>query len=219
MCVEYANSCSIYGLNSELQNIFKNRKKSILTVCNHMSCMDDPLLWGSLDYSQLFSKNGPRWSGAANEICFSNLFTRLYFYLNRAVPIIRGGGIDQPGINFLIDRINDGSWVHVFPEGRVNDTNDYVRFKWGIGRIIKEATVNIDIIPIWHCGFQNILPNKTPYFPRFGKKTLVYYGKPISTITLKNKLKEYNKLTITDYIQNEMYMLKKKATSIFDKIT
>ena len=60
----------------------------------------------------------------------------------------------------------------------------------------------------------SILPNKTPYFPRFRKKVTIIVGHPIK---IEETLEELNKsnatalekrLVITNLIQKQLYSLK-----------
>ena len=35
----------------------------------------------------------------------------------QAIPIVRGDGVYQKAVDYCIAVLNDGGWVHVFPEG------------------------------------------------------------------------------------------------------
>lgn len=72
-----------------------------------------------------------------------------------------------------------GSWLHVFPEGRVNMSKEEMRLKWGVGRIIYESPRTPLVVPIWHEGMDQVLPNTEPYMFRFRKKITLHYGQPI----------------------------------------
>ena len=57
--------------------------------------------------------------------------------------------------------------MNLFPEGRVNMDNSYIRFKWGVGRLVSDAKVLPIVIPVVHLGMDSVLPNPTG--PRAGK--------------------------------------------------
>lgn len=78
----------------------------------------------------------------------------------------------------------NGSWIHVFPEGKVIQAPAGERLqihplRWGVGRLITEISSirerNFDlsrcpmVIPFVHVGMQDVLPLKT-HFPRTKKK-------------------------------------------------
>ena len=72
-----------------------------------------------------------RWLPGAKEICCRNKPTSLFFQLGRVVPVVRGDGVYQYCMDFCVDRLNDGDWVHIYPEGLVNVTKELMRLKWG----------------------------------------------------------------------------------------
>src|SRR3989338_10746056 len=51
----------------------------LVTVCNHASTFDEPLLWGMLPLRVLWNPSLLRWTLSAEEVCFNNPFTRWFF--------------------------------------------------------------------------------------------------------------------------------------------
>ncbi len=63
-----------------------------------------------------------------------------------------GRGIDQEGVQIAIDKLNHGDWIHVFPEGKVNQSGTLLPFRWGVGKLIAECNVTPTGVPFYHRG-------------------------------------------------------------------
>ena len=154
----------------------------LLTVANHISTLDDPLLMSCiLPTSVNLAPHRMRWGICTEEICFSNPAVGAFFGMGRALPIQRGGSIHQKGMATLQRKLNEGEWVHVFPEGRVWQEggtplrDPWGRWcsasgrcgdpwrkvgppKWGVGKLVANATVTPLIVPWFHAGMSDVMP-------------------------------------------------------------
>uniref|UniRef100_T1GJE6 Tafazzin family protein n=1 Tax=Megaselia scalaris TaxID=36166 RepID=T1GJE6_MEGSC len=138
----------------------------------------------------------------------NNIYVFL-FLLGKCIPVIRGAGVYQPAVDLCIQKLNLGDWVHIFPEGKVNMTKEFLRFKWGVGRIIYESTKIPVILPVYHLGMDD--------------KCTMNIGKPIDLSNLILDLKDRNvpepeaRKIITDAIQVEMEKLRVETESLHYK--
>ncbi|KAK1314697.1 N-acylphosphatidylethanolamine synthase [Acorus calamus] len=158
--------------------------RPLLTVSNHMSTLDDPLMWGFKGFPTMDARLA-RWVLAAEDICFKNMVLSYFFRLGKCIPITRGGGIYQDNMNDALDILSDGGWLHTFPEGKVLQENGPIRrLKWGTASLIARAPITPTVLPIVHCGFEKVMPEKflfgrRPLLPLCGKKIQIVIGEPI----------------------------------------
>ncbi|XP_028795242.1 N-acylphosphatidylethanolamine synthase isoform X1 [Neltuma alba] len=156
----------------------------LITVSNHMSTLDDPLMWGFKGFPT-FDANLGRWVLAAEDICFRNAFYSYIFRLGKCIPITRGGGIYQEHMNEALQRLDDGAWLHTFPEGKVSQDDAPIRrLKWGTASLIVRASLTPIVLPIVHYGFQKVMPEKfmfdrRPPLPLCNKRIDIIVGEPI----------------------------------------
>jgi len=219
-------------------------------------------MWGALlPFRWQFNSNHHRWSAAAQEVCFTGDLHSLFFSLGKTFPIIRGKGIYQPAMDFALDLIRDGQWLHFFPEGKVivnnkdaiasrldtdvNISEDIEKvekpsyeLKWGLARLILDhvfsdnTSGDLDVLPIYHLGMDDILPTQEPYIPRMNKRATFYVRddgpirfdrKILSTLiqditSLSSKQK---RIQIMQFFETEMNLLKAKTMKLhynFEKI-
>lgn len=155
--------------------------RGLLTFSNHVSMFDDPLLpcnLGLPKYSEV------RWVAADALNFFGSPWKAWLFTAGKAVPIVRGAGMDQPGFRFLLERLKEGEWVHIFPEGKrtrkpVGMMAD--ELKGGIGMLMAEAKPIA--LPFYHYGMHEVLPVGS-LRPRRGKRVRLVFGEEIDCAEL-----------------------------------
>ncbi|KAJ9102349.1 hypothetical protein QFC21_002749 [Naganishia friedmannii] len=107
----------------------------------------------------------------------------------QVIETVRGGGVFQPAIDDAIRKLDQGEWIHIFPEGKVNQPNLHPpggmrRFKWGLSRMLMDAEEMPEVIPIWLSGFDDVMPDTRKYLrflPRPGKSVSITIGQPITS--------------------------------------
>ena len=119
--------------------------------------------------------------------------------------------IDILDIFRFFEKLQQGQWCHVFPEGRVwqnwrFEKNEPILgpFKIGVGKLIAHCTTNPVIIPIYHKGMDSVVPEKRPagdklktkramppksILPRIGNNIEVWVGTPFN---LTEKVNTFN---------------------------
>ena len=183
---------------------FQQKDRPLLTVGTHQSVLDDPVLLCLMSplKEQTYDTRRMRWGVCGEDICFKNKFLSTYFGAGKILPIQRsihrgsihkkGGGTEQARFEVLANKLVPGQWVHIFPEGfccqsKVNETKSgfsrtYMR--WGVGKMVARSKELPIIIPFYHDGLKNILPqdgddNLVSVVPNVGKDVILKFGQPV----------------------------------------
>ncbi|KAH0855405.1 hypothetical protein HID58_008045 [Brassica napus] len=158
-----ANLCNKTKVHNAdtLMTLVRSRPPGVplITVSNHMSTLDDPVMWGGFKGLLSLDPELARWVLAAEDICFKNSF---FSYIFRT-----------------------GKQLHTFPEGKVFQEDEPIRrLKWGTASLIARCPVTPIVLPIIHRGFDEMMPEKyfygrRPPFPLWNKDLRVVVGEPI----------------------------------------
>ncbi|GJN01408.1 hypothetical protein PR202_ga18673 [Eleusine coracana subsp. coracana] len=186
------NTTTVHNADALLQLVSSRPPGTpLLTVSNHMSTVDDPLMWGFKGFPTTDAKLG-RWVLAAEDICFKNvvmsymfrlgepsyasllsllhpcihcgplILDRIFVSTGKCIPITRGAGIYQDYMNEALEVLSNGGWLHSFPEGKIaQDHQPIRRIKWGTASLIVRAPVTPIVLPIVHSGFDKVMPEKS----------------------------------------------------------
>ncbi|KAJ8752475.1 hypothetical protein K2173_004763 [Erythroxylum novogranatense] len=176
------NSVQVYGVEKLYEALLRRpENKPLLTVSNHVASVDDPFVIASLLPPRvLLDAQNIRWTLCASDRCFKNPVTSTFFRCVKVLPVARGDGIYQKGMDMAIAKLNSGGWVHIFPEGsRSRDGGKTMgSAKRGVGRLVLDADTLPIVVPFVHTGMQEIMPIGAN-FPRIGKTVTVLVGDPI----------------------------------------
>ncbi|GAB4848355.1 hypothetical protein Ancab_003048 [Ancistrocladus abbreviatus] len=179
------NSTTVHNADT-LIDLVRSRPPGVplITVGNHMSTLDDPVMWGFKGFPSTNAKLA-RWVLTAEDICFKNTVLSYIFRLGKCIPITRGGGVYQEHMNEALERLTEGAWLHTFPEGKVSQEDAPIRrLKWGTASLIVRAPVTPIVLPIVHHGFQEVMPEKflfgkRPPVPLCNKQIKIIIGEPV----------------------------------------
>ncbi|PON52088.1 Tafazzin [Trema orientale] len=183
------NRIHVYGIEKLHEALLHRPKdKPLITVSNHVASVDDPFIIAALLPPRvLLDAQNLRWTLCASDRCFKNPVTSAFFRSVKVLPLSRGDGVYQKGMDMAISKLNRGGWVHVFPEGsRSRDGGRTMgSSKRGVGRLVIDADNVPLVVPFVHTGMQEIMPVGAN-LPRIGKTVTVLIGDPIHFDDLLN---------------------------------
>lgn len=146
------NNTCVHNREQFLNVLNERESRGLLTVSNHTSRLDDPLMWNFLEWKNMIDFNQFRWSTAAEDVCFKHQFSAFCMAVGKVLPLNRGSGVYQKTMEFCVHELQAGKWVHIFPEGKINLEQKAMRFKWGVGRLIADTPVTPLVLLIHHVG-------------------------------------------------------------------
>ncbi|KAH6517298.1 hypothetical protein HBI81_179670 [Parastagonospora nodorum] len=115
------NSVETHGMEKFLRLLderqdVNGRERGLITVSNHISVMDDPILWGILPISYMLDPDNHRWGLGSYDLCFTNKGLSTFFTLGQVLPTHRSahssfGGLFQPTITQAIRLLSRGPFL------------------------------------------------------------------------------------------------------------
>ena len=194
------------------------RGRGLLTVSNHTSVYDDPILQSVL--VGYIHPDLHRWGACKENICFRDAYTSSFTSAGKALPVRLGEGLEQQKFKALGRRLADGEWVHIYPEaaciqsgtlgsGAYHGCREEEKarkiglLKWGVGKLATRIAFGENllppvVLPYYHVGMHRIKPQHNlpdnnlvidPWHKiRTGEKIIVVFGPPIS---IEDLLAEY----------------------------
>ncbi|XP_014817308.1 PREDICTED: tafazzin [Calidris pugnax] len=133
-----------------------------------------------------------------------------------ALLVSAGDGVYQRGMDFILEKLNQGDWVHVFPEGKVNMGQEFVRFKWGEPPKCPPRS----FLPPKCPPNPHLPPSIPPNVPSAPQRITVVVGRPFSVRPLLERLRAEGTSTVemrkalTDFVQREFEALRSQARAL-----
>ncbi|GIL73060.1 hypothetical protein Vretimale_4674 [Volvox reticuliferus] len=128
-----------------------------------------------------------RWTLCASDRCFRYQALVPLFRAAKVLPVVRGGGLAQPGMVAAESRLAAGDWVHIFPEGtRSPDGVTMGSVRKGIGRLVASLPADAPapmVVPFVHRGMEDVMP-RGAVLPAVGQQIDVLVGEPIAVADL-----------------------------------
>ena len=204
------NKFKAYRLKILTDLVWKRpEKRGLLSVSNHLSVMDDPGLFAACLPWWCLPNSKFRWTICTEDVFFGNPFIQKVLGAGNGLPLDRSGSLEQPMFQRFQEKLDQGSWCHIFPEGRVwqrwrfNDTDTHLgKFKFGVGKLIAHCKNQPIVVPFFHKGMDMVVPEKIKtnlkkpsvpksIIPKRGQQVSMWVGEPID---FTEKIAKFNEL-------------------------
>ena len=177
------SSTTVYGRDAFVEQMEEARAASrgVITVSNHVSIFDDPFtVAAAVPWSWLWDTHKLRRTVCATNRCFFHPVVAQILTWGRVLPLARGGGIHQPYMDDVVDALQAGDWIHLFPEGtRAHAPPRLEPVRTGVGRLIADAKPTPLVIPLVHLGMEHMV-GRGFIVPNLGLDLTIAIGDPIS---------------------------------------
>lgn len=158
-------------------NIYKMKPPYIL-ASNHLTLLDDLFIGPLIFFPKIIQGyQYVPYHVPEERNFYKKKFIAWFMKQVKSVPLVRGQGLHQKGMNRLIEVVKAGGIVHIYPEGTRTRNGDIGDAKPGIGRIVREA--NVPVIPMYHQGLEKVLPIGSG-IPRIAKEIRISIGEPLT---------------------------------------
>ena len=168
---------SMSTLNRAAFDEARSRGRALLTYSNHVSLFDDP--WLTATFAG-WSYDRIRWVAADALNFWSHPLAARFFSAGKGVPIVRGAGLNQMGMRFLEQKLAEGEWIHIFPEGGRSRNPMELRtpLKPGMAHMIRNTRPLVQAFH--HRGMDNVRPIGGR-FPKIGQKISLKFGEVVDS--------------------------------------
>eukprot|EP00210_Caulerpa_lentillifera_P002718 g2598.t1 len=155
-----ANSTSVLGREHLDSALDRKHNQPLITVCNHTGALDDPLVIASMvPSSVLYHPERARWTLCATDRCFKNAILTGFFRSVKVLPVERGAGLNQLGMKAAELCLNQGGWIHIFPEGTRSQNGELLPPRLGIGKLVASCDQLPLVVPFIHSGMETVMPS------------------------------------------------------------
>jgi len=160
------------------REVVRRLRPPVLVVSNHQSLIDSYfvcLLLGLVPRALREPRLLPFHTPEERNFMAGPLARALHLAL-RCVPLRRGEGLHQPGLEQVIELLRRGNLAYMFPEGTRSRDGEIGRATPGVGRVVVRSGCAVLPVRIW--GMQQVLPIGARW-PRLRQPVRIRAGEPI----------------------------------------